>query len=77
MALFWMLHFFADLFGRFAFARRGPRFIHGDLDGRNRGAVHSGETNDVTMRIGNRNRAVFFICKAFFTMRSMIRLASE
>jgi len=50
-----MLYPLADIFGWFALAGGSPRFVHRDANGRDRRAIHAGETNQVAMRIGDGN----------------------
>src|ERR1700739_3721915 len=57
MALLWMFHLVADIFCWLALAGGSPGFIHGDPDGRDRGAIHAHEVNEVAMRIGYRDRS--------------------
>src|SRR5512133_1260296 len=64
-AFLWMADFLADLFGGFAFASRGPRFVGGDANGRKRRSVHASECYEFAVRVGYCNDCGLLLLERF------------
>jgi hypothetical protein len=66
VGLLWMLYLFANFFGGFALARRGPGLVGCDLDGRDGSAIHAREADQIAVGIGHGHRCGLLHLRSFF-----------